>query len=116
MSETPGTPDAWAEARTAVQRQYMDALGGHGHPAHQHRARAAQRKLGDERTADTGTGILDHHDGTSPAGSGSSFKAHLAAQGRALPGHVEAEFENYLKCDRVGQGFLRVRVECLQRA
>ncbi len=33
-----------------------------------------------------------------------AFKAHLAAQGRALPGYVEQEFEDYLKCGRLEQG------------
>ncbi len=33
-----------------------------------------------------------------------TFKAHLAAQGRALPGYVEQEFEDYLKCGRLEQG------------
>ena len=37
-----------------------------------------------------------------------AFKAHLAAQGNALPGHVEQEFEEYLKCGRLEHGFLRV--------
>ena len=27
-----------------------------------------------------------------------AFKAHLAAQGTVLPGYVEQEFEDYLKC------------------
>ena len=40
-----------------------------------------------------------------------AFKAHLAAQGRALPGYVEQEFEDYLKCGRLEEGFLRVRCE-----
>jgi len=30
-----------------------------------------------------------------------SFKAHLAAQGEALPGYVDQEFEAYLKCGRL---------------
>ena len=29
-----------------------------------------------------------------------AFKAHLAAQGAALPGYVEREFEGYLACGR----------------
>lgn len=33
-----------------------------------------------------------------------AFKAHLAAQGRALPSYVEQEFENYLKCGRLEHG------------
>ncbi len=40
-----------------------------------------------------------------------AFKAHLAAQGKALPGYVEQEFEDYLKCGRLEHGFLRVRCE-----
>jgi hypothetical protein len=39
------------------------------------------------------------------------FKAHLAAQGDALRGYVEQEFEDYLQCGRLEQGFLRVRSE-----
>ena len=38
-----------------------------------------------------------------------AFKAHLAAQGAALPGYIEQEFEDYLKCGRLQHGFLRVR-------
>jgi len=34
-----------------------------------------------------------------------ALKAHLAAQGRALPGYVEQEFEDYLKCGRLEHGF-----------
>ena len=34
-----------------------------------------------------------------------AFNAHLAAQGRALPGYVEREFEGYLKCGRLEHGF-----------
>ncbi len=33
-----------------------------------------------------------------------ALKAHLAAQGRALPGYVEQAFEGYLKCGRLEQG------------
>ncbi|MFT5173650.1 MAG: hypothetical protein ACI8W7_001828 [Gammaproteobacteria bacterium] len=40
-----------------------------------------------------------------------ALKAHLAAQGTALPGYVEREFEAYLKCGRLEHGFLRVRCE-----
>jgi len=40
-----------------------------------------------------------------------AFKAHLAAQGRGLPGYVEQEFEDYLRCGRLEHGFLRVRCE-----
>jgi hypothetical protein len=40
-----------------------------------------------------------------------AFKAHLAAQGDALPGYVEQEFEDYLQCGRLEHGFLRVRCD-----
>ena len=40
-----------------------------------------------------------------------AFKVHLAAQGTALPGYVEQEFEDYLKCGRLEHGFLRVRCD-----
>jgi len=40
-----------------------------------------------------------------------ALKAHLAAQGSALPGYVEREFDEYLKCGRLEHGFLRVRCE-----
>ena len=40
-----------------------------------------------------------------------AFKAHLAAQGTVLPGYVEQEFEDYLKCGRLERGFLRVRCD-----
>jgi hypothetical protein len=40
-----------------------------------------------------------------------SFKAHLAVQGTDLPGYVEQEFEDYLKCGRLEHGFLRVRCD-----
>jgi hypothetical protein len=36
-----------------------------------------------------------------------AFKAHLAAQGTALPGYVEQEFEEHLKCGRLEQGCMR---------
>ena len=35
-----------------------------------------------------------------------AFKAHLAAQGNALPGYVEQEFEDYLKCGRLDHGLI----------
>ena len=35
----------------------------------------------------------------------------MPAQGRALPGYVEQEFEDYLKCGRLEHGFLRVRCD-----
>ena len=38
-----------------------------------------------------------------------AFKAHLAGQGTALPGYVEQELEDYLKCGRLEHDFLRVR-------
>ncbi len=41
----------------------------------------------------------------------SAFAAHLAEQGRELPGYVQREFEDYLKCGRLEHGFLRVRCE-----
>ncbi len=34
---------------------------------------------------------------------------HLTEQGRELPGYVQREFEDYLKCGRLEHGFLRVR-------
>ena len=37
-----------------------------------------------------------------------SFLSRLAAEGTALPGYVEREFEDYLKCGRLEHGFLRV--------
>jgi ribosomal protein S27E len=40
-----------------------------------------------------------------------AFKAHLADQGGELPGYVEQEFEDYLKCGRLEHGFLRVRCD-----
>jgi ribosomal protein S27E len=38
-----------------------------------------------------------------------AFEAHLAAQGTDLPAYVEREFEDYLKCGRLGHDFRRVR-------
>jgi hypothetical protein len=35
-----------------------------------------------------------------------ALKAHLAAQGRALPGYVEQEFEDYLRCGRLEHGLV----------
>ena len=35
----------------------------------------------------------------------------LAEEGRMLPGYVQREFEDYLKCGRLEHGFLRVRCE-----
>jgi ribosomal protein S27E len=40
-----------------------------------------------------------------------AFTAHLAEQGRELPGYVRREFEGYLKCGRLEHGFLRVRCQ-----
>jgi ribosomal protein S27E len=40
-----------------------------------------------------------------------AFTAHLAERGRELPGYVQREFEDYLKCGRLEHGFLRVRCE-----
>jgi hypothetical protein len=40
-----------------------------------------------------------------------AFKARLSAQGAALPGYVEREFEDYLKCGRLERGFLQVRCD-----
>ncbi|MEN8167532.1 MAG: hypothetical protein ABFR65_08660, partial [Pseudomonadota bacterium] len=36
-----------------------------------------------------------------------AFKAHLEAQGTALPHYVVQEFEDYLKCGRLEHGFMR---------
>ena len=38
-----------------------------------------------------------------------AFIAHLTAQGRELPGYVQREFEEYLQCGRLEQGFLQMR-------
>jgi ribosomal protein S27E len=40
-----------------------------------------------------------------------ALKVHLAAQGSTLPGYVEREFEDYLACGRLENGFLRVRCD-----
>ena len=40
-----------------------------------------------------------------------AFAAHLEEQGRELPGYVQREFEDYLRCGRLEHGFLRVRCE-----
>jgi len=37
--------------------------------------------------------------------------SYLATQGTALPGYVQREFEDYLKCGRLEHGFLRVRCD-----
>jgi hypothetical protein len=39
------------------------------------------------------------------------FTAHLALQGKELPGYVQREFDDYLQCGRLDHGFLRVRCE-----
>ena len=39
------------------------------------------------------------------------FVSYLATQGTALPGYVQREFEDYLKCGRLEHGFLRVRCD-----
>jgi len=41
-----------------------------------------------------------------------AFKTHLAEQGSELPGYVEQEFGDYLKCGQLEHGFLRVRCDC----
>ena len=40
-----------------------------------------------------------------------AFTAHLAEQGSGLPGYVQREFEDHLKCGRLEHGFLRVRCD-----
>ena len=40
-----------------------------------------------------------------------ALQAHLAAQGNFLPGYVEHEFEDHLKCGRLEHGFLRVQCD-----
>ena len=39
------------------------------------------------------------------------FRQQMAEEGRILPGYVQREFEDYLKCGRLEHGFLRVRCE-----
>lgn len=36
------------------------------------------------------------------------FAAHLEERGGELPGYVQREFEDYLKCGRLEHGFLRL--------
>lgn len=43
-----------------------------------------------------------------------AFKQHLEAQAAYLPGYVEQEFEDNLKCGRLEYGFLRMRCEACQ--
>jgi hypothetical protein len=40
------------------------------------------------------------------------FRQQLAEEGKILPGYVQREFEDYLKCGRLEHGFLRVRCDC----
>ena len=37
------------------------------------------------------------------------FRDYMSEQGRALPRHVQKEFDEYLKCGRLEHGFLRVQ-------
>ena len=39
------------------------------------------------------------------------FLELLASQGRSLPGYVQREFDDYLKCGRLEYRFLRVRCQ-----
>jgi len=43
-----------------------------------------------------------------------SFRDRRAAEGRALPRYVEAEFEAYLRCGLLEHGFLRVKCNACQ--
>jgi len=45
-----------------------------------------------------------------------AFKQYLEVQDACLPGYVEQEFEDYLKCGRLEHGFLRVRWESCHAA
>ncbi len=40
-----------------------------------------------------------------------TFHDLLEQQGRPLPAYVEREFDEFLKCDRLEHGFLRVRCD-----
>ena len=40
-----------------------------------------------------------------------AFVSHLAARGMALPGYVQREFEDNLRCGRLEHGFLRMRCD-----
>ena len=40
-----------------------------------------------------------------------AFVSHMAQQERPLPAYVQREFEDYLRCGRLDQGFLRVRCD-----
>ena len=39
------------------------------------------------------------------------FLAYMESQGKDLSSHIKKEFDAYLKCGRLEQGFLRVRCE-----
>ena len=39
------------------------------------------------------------------------FRELRAREGRSLPAYVQEEFDAYLKCGRLDEGFLRVRCE-----
>ena len=39
------------------------------------------------------------------------FQSYLSESGRVLPRHVRREFDEYLECGRLENGFLRVRCE-----
>ena len=39
------------------------------------------------------------------------FLDYMECQGKTLSSHIKKEFEAYLKCGRLEQGFLRVRCE-----
>ena len=41
----------------------------------------------------------------------SVFRQQLVEEGKILPGYVQREFEDCLKCGRLEHGFLRVRCE-----
>ena len=40
-----------------------------------------------------------------------AFKERMLAEGRALPGYVQREFDDFLKGGRLEHGFLRVRCD-----
>jgi len=40
-----------------------------------------------------------------------AFKERMLAEGRALPGYVQREFDNFLKGGHLEHGFLRVRCD-----
>ena len=41
----------------------------------------------------------------------SRFLDFMESQGKTLPRHIKKEFDAYLKCGKLEQGFLRVRCE-----